>query len=72
LIPNSEAKSHQILEGIRARKQGFLLLLSNPKAELNILRNQEKLKNFLGRTVRDIERQVQGVPDLQEIFLLNF
>ena len=28
----------------------------------------KKLKNFLGRTVRDVERQIQGVPDLQEIF----
>jgi IS5 family transposase len=28
----------------------------------------KKLKNFLGRTVRDVERQVQGAPDLQEIF----
>jgi IS5 family transposase len=28
----------------------------------------KKLKNFLGRTVRDVERQVQEVPDLQEIF----
>lgn len=28
----------------------------------------KKLKNFLGRTVRDVERQVQGIPDLQEIF----
>lgn len=26
------------------------------------------LKNFLGRTVRDVERQIQGAPDLQEIF----
>jgi IS5 family transposase len=28
----------------------------------------KKLKNFLGRTVRDIERQIQEAPDLQEIF----
>jgi IS5 family transposase len=28
----------------------------------------KKLKNFLGRTVRDVERQVQGLPDLQETF----
>jgi IS5 family transposase len=28
----------------------------------------KKLKNFLGRTVRDVERQVEGLPDLQEIF----
>lgn len=28
----------------------------------------KKLKNFLGRTVRDVERQIQGVPDFQEIF----
>lgn len=28
----------------------------------------KKLKNFLSRTVRDVERQIQGLPDLQEIF----
>jgi transposase, IS5 family len=28
----------------------------------------KKLKNFLGRTVRDVERQVEGLADLQEIF----
>ncbi len=28
----------------------------------------KKLKNFLGRTVRDVERQIQMVPDLHEIF----
>jgi IS5 family transposase len=28
----------------------------------------KKLKNYLGRTVRDVERQVQKAPDLQEIF----
>jgi IS5 family transposase len=28
----------------------------------------KRLKNFLGRTVRDVERQIQEVPELQEIF----